>query len=307
MKEHLIRIANITKIYKNKRVLDNVTLNIEKGKIYGFIGQNGAGKTTLIKILTGLSFADSGHIEIFGKKSTKGLEKARENIGCMVEHTGLYPSFTSRENMKLQYKYKGISDKNEITRVLKIVGLEDTGNKKFKNFSMGMKQRLAIAVALIGNPKLLILDEPVNGLDPVGISEIRKMLLKLNAENNITILISSHILSELYMLATDYLIIDNGKIVDELTLEQLDEKCKKNIILETDFVEKAKVVLNILGIQDAYIKIKDKKLMIPNANIDIKSLVTELYKEGVILTELSYSGKSLENYFVETVGGKYSV
>jgi ABC-2 type transport system ATP-binding protein len=304
MKEYLVRITNITKSYKKKRAVDNVTLDIEKGRIYGFIGQNGAGKTTLIKLLTGLSFADSGQIEMFGEISSKGLEKARKNIGYMVEHTGLYPNFTAHENIKLQCKYRGISDKNEIKRVLKIVGLEDTSNKKFKDFSLGMKQRLAIAVALIGDPKLLILDEPVNGLDPVGISEIRNMLLKLNAEKNITILISSHILSELHMLATDYIIIDDGKIVDNLTIEELDEKCKKYIIMDTDSIEKAKEVLHALGIQDKFIQTKDKKLVIPDANIDMKSLATAMYNKGIVLTELSHSGKSLENYFLESVGGK---
>jgi ABC-2 type transport system ATP-binding protein len=307
VKEDLIKISNVTKSYNKKIVLDNVTLNIEKGKIYGFIGQNGAGKTTLIKILMGLSFADHGTLEIFGEKDSKGLEKARKSIGCMVEHTGLYPNFTAKKNLTLQCKYKGLSEKEEINRVLKIVGLHEMGSKKFKNFSMGMKQRLAIAVALIGNPKLIILDEPVNGLDPIGISEIREMLLKLNAEKDITILISSHILGELYMLATDYLIIDDGKIVDMLTLEQLDEKCKMHIIIETESIEDAKIVLDDFGLKNRYSEMKDQKIRIMDANVDVKLLAKSFYKAGVILTELSYSGKSLENYFLETVGGMQNV
>lgn len=307
MNEDVIRVANMTKFYKNKKALDNVTLNIEKGKIYGFIGQNGAGKTTLIRILMGLSFADHGVLEIFGASDTKGLENARKSIGCMVEHTGLYPNLTANENMTLQCKYKGLSDKKEIYRLLKIVGLHEAGNKKFKNYSMGMKQRLGIAVALIGEPKLLILDEPVNGLDPVGISEIREMLINLNATYNTTILISSHILSELYMLATDYLIIDDGRIVERLSLEQLDEKCKKHITIETDSIEKAIAVLDDFGLKESYTQMKDQKIRIMDSNVDIKLLANAFYKAGIILTELSYSGMSLENYFLETVGGKQYV
>lgn len=303
MNEDVIRVTNLTKFYKQKKVLDNVTLNIEKGKIYGFIGQNGAGKTTLIRILMGLSFADHGILEIFGERDTKGLENARKSVGCMVEHTGLYPNLTAMENMTLQCKYRGLSDKKEVSRLLKIVGLHEAGNKKFKNYSMGMKQRLGIAVALIGEPKLLILDEPVNGLDPVGISEIREMLINLNAKSNTTILISSHILSELYMLATDYLIIDDGKIVERLSLEQLDEKCKKHITIETDSIENAKVVLNEFGLTDAYTQMNDHKIRIIDTNVDIKLLANAFYNAGVILTELSHSGISLENYFLETVGG----
>jgi len=304
VKDNLITIMNLTKSYKEKKVLDDVTIKIEKGKIYGFIGQNGAGKTTLIRILTGLSFPDHGTIEIFGKKDTKGLEKARKNIGCMVEHTGLFPNLTANQNMTLQCKYKGIADKSEIDRVLKIVGLQETGKKKFKNFSMGMKQRLGVAAALLGEPKLLILDEPTNGLDPVGISEIREMLININANCNTTIMISSHILSELYMMATDYLIIDDGRIVDVLTLEQLDEKCKKHIIIETEWIENAKAVLDDFGLGASYTQMKDDKIKIRSADIDIKLLANAFHKAGVVLTELSYAGTSLENYFLETVGGK---
>lgn len=306
MKDCVMRITNLTKKYNQTLALDDVSITLKKGKIYGFIGQNGAGKTTLIRIITGLSFPDKGQIEMFGENGQKGLEKARRSIGCMVEHTALYPNLSAQENLELQRKLKGISDKDVINRVLKIVGLEDTKKKKFKNFSMGMKQRLGIAAALIGDPEFLILDEPINGLDPVGIVEIREMLLKLNNEYNITILISSHILGELYTLATDYIIINKGKIVDTFTLEQLDEKCKNHIVIEPDNVEHAKTVLKNKLIIEDYIQTKDNRIKIFDENIDRKSLAKAFYKAGVILTELSCSGKSLESYFIDIIGGNHN-
>ena len=292
-----MKITNLTKEYKQTLALDDISITLEKGKIYGFIGQNGAGKTTLVRIIMGLSFQDKGHMELFGESGQKGLEKARINIGCMVEHTALYPNLAAHQNLELHQKLKGISDKEMIHQVLKTVGLEDTRKKKFKSFSMGMKQRLGIAAALMGEPKFLILDEPINGLDPIGIMEIREMLLKLNKERNITMLISSHILSELYMLVTDYIMINKGKIIETLTVDQLDEKCRMHIIIETDNMEHAKIVLKNKLSTKEYIQTNDNKIKIFDQNMDRKAVAKAFYEAGVLLTELSYSAKSLEDYF----------
>lgn len=303
MSENVIQIANLTKRYKTKTVLNILELRLEKGKIYGFIGQNGAGKTTLIRTLMGLSLPDSGHIEMFGRKDRKGLEQARKSIGCMIEHTALCPNFTARQNMILQCKMKGIANKYEVDRVLETVGLENTGKKTFKHFSMGMKQRLGIAAALIGDPKLLILDEPVNGLDPVGITEIREILTELNRRNGITILISSHILGELHALATDYVFIDQGEIIHNLSLAQLDEKCRKYTVIETDNIDLAKTVLHELGLDGDYQQTHDKKINISSAQLDTKQLASAFHNKGVLLTEMSHSSKTLEQFFLELVGG----
>lgn len=297
----VLKLSNISKSYNHNLVLDDVSVTLERGGIYGYIGQNGAGKTTLIRLITGLSFPDSGSMEIFGQTGQKGLEMGRRRIGCMVEHAGLYSNLTALENLQLHCKLKDIPEQ-QISSVLKIVGLEDTGKKKFKNFSMGMKQRLGIAAALIGNPELLILDEPVNGLDPLGIVEIREMLVKLNHEHKITILISSHLLSELYMLATDYIIIEKGRIVETLTLDQLNEQCKKHIVIETDDIQLAEIVLDNIHVKD-YIKIGEGRIKILD-QVPRETLARAFHEARLILTELSSSGKSLESFFIELIGGK---
>ena len=303
MNECVLKTVNLKKIYKQTPALDNISVTIERGKIYGFIGQNGAGKTTMMRIITGLAFPTEGELELFGEVSRKGLENARKRMGCTIEHAAMYPNLTATENLELQKVLRNVSDKGAIERVLKTVGLSDTGNKKFKDFSMGMKQRLGIAAALICNPELLILDEPINGLDPMGIVEVREMLVRLNKENNITILISSHILSELFMLATDYIIIHKGKIVDRLTQEQLIQKCRKHIIIEASNVEQAKSVLKNKLNTANFIVMKDNKIKLFDHSYDRKVLANAFYDTGVLLTELSYSEESLESYFIHTIGG----
>lgn len=231
MSENIFKLCNLTKSYKGNIVLKNINLSIEKGKIYGLIGQNGAGKTTLMRILLGITFPTSGEILLYNEEANKfeaagqkKLEKFREEIGSLVEHPSVYPEMTASENMQVLCKVCGIKNDKRVDDLLIQVGLGDTGNKKVRNFSLGMKQRLAIALALINSPKILILDEPINGLDPLGIYEVRNLLIKISEEENITIIISSHILTELYQLATDYIFLDAGTILETVTQEHLIQK-----------------------------------------------------------------------------------
>jgi ABC-2 type transport system ATP-binding protein len=301
---YVIRTVNLNKRYNQKKILDNITLNLEKGKIHGLIGQNGAGKTTLIKIITGLAFPSTGDLEVFGCHTRAGLVKARESMGCMVEHTGLYPNLTAQQNLTLIAKYKGIRCKTEISRVLSIVGLQSTGDKTFKQYSMGMKQRLGIAAALLGNPELLILDEPMNGLDLIGIAEIRNMLSNLNKVHGITILISSHMLGELHLLATDYIIIDEGRVIDQISLDELNAICRKHIIIQSSQIEQAAQLLDSLDLGEPYILLGENKMMVPNQNIDPMALASAFHQAGIVLTELSYQAKGIEDYVIDKITGR---
>lgn len=302
MSVEILRIENISKKYKDTFALEHVSLHIEKGKIYGFIGRNGAGKTTLMRIITGLANPSEGELSLFGEVGIKGLEKGRTRIGCMIEHAALYPHLTAYQILELFRILKKVKEPQVINQLLKTVGLEDAGKKRFKDFSMGMKQRLGIATALMGNPEFLILDEPINGLDPLGIVEIRELLKKINRELGMTILISSHILSELYMLATDFIIIEKGKIVSTLTMKELDEQCKKHIIIRTEDVKAAEGLLKGLGINKYTLK-DQNRVDITDEKATLEGIARTFFKEGVLLTELSSSTKSLESFFVDLVEG----
>ena len=223
MDETILKVSNLSKTYGANKALDNVSFEIRKGRIYGFIGENGAGKTTAIRAITGLSSIEQGTIELFGKNDKSGLETARRKMGCLVERPILELHKTARENLKNQQLLYGNNDTDKIDKILSRVGLGDVKNKKAKDFSLGMKQRLGIAMALINEPELLILDEPVNGLDPVGMFEVRELLQSLCKDDGITIVISSHILAELCQLATDYIMISHGQIIKTLTKDELDK------------------------------------------------------------------------------------
>ena len=243
MEKYVLETKGITKAYKNTLALDNVELKLEKGKIYGFIGQNGAGKTTLIRLITGLSFASAGEIVLWGKTGERELQEQRKRIGALIESPALYPNMTAVQNLEVQRIQRGIPDKAVIEKTLQLVGLPDTGKKKVRNFSLGMRQRLGIAVALLNTPEFLILDEPINGLDPAGIVEVRNLLKNLNKEYGMTILISSHILDELHNTATDFILIDKGRIIEELSNEELNEKCRQYIEIRSNDPEKTVLVL----------------------------------------------------------------
>lgn len=236
----ILRTNHITKRYSHRPVVSDLSMTIHKGDIYGFIGKNGAGKTTLIRMITGLAKPSDGNILLFGKPD---LLEGRARIGTVIESPAFYPGMTARENLIAQCRLLGINDLAQVDDILELVGLDDTGKKKARNFSLGMRQRLAIALALIGNPELLILDEPTNGLDPEGIKEIRELILRLNKERKITVLISSHILGELSKFATRYGIIHQGKLIEEFTEEELWERCRssdnsKQMDLEDYFLER---------------------------------------------------------------------
>lgn len=301
--KYILETKNLTKKYRNTLALDNVNIKLEKGNVYGFIGQNGAGKTSLIRLITGLSFKTSGELYLFGENGEKKLQEQRKRIGCMVETPALYPNMTAYQNLEIQRMQRGIPDKKVIKDTLQLVGLEDTGKKAVRNFSLGMRQRLGIALALINDPEFLILDEPVNGLDPVGIVEIRELIKKLNKEKGMTILISSHILEELYQTADHYIIISRGVILENLTLQELNEKCKKHIAIKVDDVALATTILEEKLHAVNYQVMPDKTIRLYDYLDDIKSVSRELSKNNLIITGISLAGDSLEDYFIKRIGG----
>ena len=303
MKEVILKTYNITKKYGNQVAVNNVNMTIKKGEIYGFIGQNGAGKTTLIRLITGLIHKTGGEIELLGATGEAELNKSRTMVGSLIETPSFYTNMTARENLEVSRLVRNIPGKKCIDEVLELVGLKDVEKKKVKNFSLGMRQRLGIANALMGNPKLLILDEPINGLDPMGIVEIRELLKKINKEKDMTILISSHILSELSELATTYGIISNGKLIEEITAEELAEKCRQYIDLKVDDTSRAVTLLEReLGISD-YEVLEDKKIKVFSNLENVGEVNSILSKSGVIVESISIKGENLEEYFMNKIGG----
>ena len=303
MKKVVLKTYNITKKYGEQLAVDNVNMTIKKGDIYGVIGQNGAGKTTLIRLITGLIHKSGGEIELLGANEENELNKARTMVGSLIESPSLYTNMTARENLEVSRLVRNIPGKKCIDEVLELVGLKDVEKKKVKNFSLGMRQRLGIANALMGNPKLLILDEPVNGLDPMGIVEIRELLKKINKEKDMTILISSHILSELSELATTYGIISNGKLIEEITAKQLSEKCRQYIDLKVDDIARAVILLEReLGISD-YEVLEDSNIKVFSNLDNVGEVNSLLSRSGIIVESISVKGENLEEYFTNKVGG----
>ena len=303
MKKVVLKTYNITKKYGEQLAVDNVNMTIKKGDIYGFIGQNGAGKTTLIRLITGLIHKSGGEIELLGANEENELNKARTMVGSLIETPSFYTNMTARENLEVSRLVRNIPGKECIDEVLELVGLKDVEKKKVKNFSLGMRQRLGIANALMGNPKLLILDEPINGLDPMGIVEIRELLKKINKEKDMTILISSHILSELSELATTYGIISNGKLIEEITAKQLSEKCRQYIDLKVDDTARAVILLEReLGISD-YEVLEDSNIKVFSNLDNVGEVNSLLSRSGIIVESISVKGENLEEYFMNKVGG----
>ena len=303
MKKVVLKTYNITKKYGEQLAVDNVNMTIKKGDIYGFIGQNGAGKTTLIRLITGLIHKSGGEIELLGANEENELNKARTMVGSLIETPSFYTNMTARENLEVSRLVRNIPGKKCIDEVLELVGLKDVEKKKVNNFSLGMRQRLGIANALMGNPKLLILDEPINGLDPMGIVEIRELLKKINKEKDMTILISSHILSELSELATTYGIISNGKLIEEITAKQLSEKCRQYIDLRVDDTARAVILLEReLGIND-YEVLEDSNIKVFSNLDNVGEINSLLSRSGIIVESISVKGENLEEYFMNKVGG----
>lgn len=303
MNNVVLKTYNLTKQYGDQLAVNNISMTIKKGDIYGFIGRNGAGKTTLIRLITGLIHKTQGDMELFGASGEKELNEGRTMIGSLIETPAFYGNMTARENLEVSRLIRNIAGKEAVEEVLKLVGLENTGKKKVKNFSLGMRQRLGIANALLGNPRLLILDEPINGLDPMGIVEIRELLKRVNKEKDVTILISSHILGELSELATCYGIISDGKLIEEISSEELTEKCKQFIELQVDdtarttaILEKELNISNYEVLEANRIKIFDNLEMVGKINSVIS-------KSGVLVEKIGIKGENLEEYFVAVVGG----
>lgn len=305
MKDAILRTIDLTKKYKDQIALDHVNLDVRKGDIYGFIGQNGAGKSTLLRVATALARPTSGAVSLFGESSEAGLIEARKRVGAIIESPTLYPDMTARDNLEVHRLLRGIPGKSSISKALALVGLQDTGKKKARNFSLGMKQRLGVAIALLGDPELLILDEPTNGLDPKGIVELRELIKKLNREMGITILISSHILSELHQMATKYGIIHKGKLLEQITHEELDEKCKQHLRIRVDDASKAATVLEMdLGTQD-YEVLQDGTIKLYSLLHDVRKVSMALTSSGLVIEYFAPGGDDLETYFTKRVGGEH--
>lgn len=296
MKETILKTNNLTKKYNDFIALDNVNIEVRKGDIYGLIGRNGAGKTTLMKVITTLTNKTSGEFSLFNHKDND-LKETKRRIGCLIENPAFFPNLTAYENLKYYTIQKGIMNKEQIIESLKLIDLADTKKKKFKNFSLGMKQRLGIAFAILDNPDFIILDEPINGLDPIGISELRDTFKRLNEERDITILISSHILSELYVLATRFCIIENGKVLKEMTKEELDNECSKCIAIKTDDVKKVTVILEKELKTTNYKVINNEEIRLYDYLEQIEKVNKVLVQNDINIKNLNETGISLEDYF----------
>lgn len=296
MKEVALRTNGLTKEYGKFKALDSANMTVYRGDIYGLIGRNGAGKTTIMKTVTGLTNPTSGGFEIFGTDG-KEIGKEKRRLGCLIENPAFFQNLTGEQNLIYYCKLKGITDKKKIDEALGLVDLLDAKKKKFKAYSLGMKQRLGIALAILDNPDLIILDEPINGLDPIGISKLRDTFKKINKEKNLTIMISSHILSELYAVANRFLFIDNGKVIKEVTKEELDEECSRCLVVEVDDVKKALSVLERnLGIRRY--KVVDEHVIRIYDEINNRAAVNrELVINDIAVSGLHESGVSLEEYF----------
>lgn len=299
--EYVLKTNGLCKSYRRYKVLNGLTMNVPKGSIYGFVGKNGAGKTTLIRLICGLQEPSGGEYTLYGTKHTDSkITKARRRIGAVVETPSIYPDMSAKDNLRLQYRTLGLPNFDGLDDILKMVGLEQTGKKKAKNFSLGMRQRLGIAVALCGSPDLLVLDEPVNGLDPQGIVEIRELILKLNREKNITVLISSHILDELSKLATHYGFIDEGKIIREMSADELDALCRKCMRVKVSSTAILAKVLDDMGLE--YSVIDDTHADI-YAKPNITHLTLALAKENCEVLSFEEHDESLESFYLSLVGG----
>ncbi len=298
--EYILETHNIEKKYKGTSIIKNLNIHVPKGAVYGLIGKNGAGKTTLMRLICALQKPTSGSYAIYGiSNENKKICEARKRIGAIIETPSICLDMTAEDNLKEQCKIIGVPSYDNLQNILDNVGLANTGKKKAKNFSLGMKQRLGLAIALIGNPDFIILDEPINGLDPEGIIEIREIILKLNKEKGITFLISSHYLDELSKIATNYGFIDKGTIIKEISSEELKQKFKKRIQINVSNVKECVKYLEECKIP--YTVISDKVIDIYE-KLNVSDIVTELSKRNCIIHDYQEKGESLENYYLNLIG-----
>ena len=299
--EYAVTTSALGKQYGDFQALKGLSMHIPKGAIYGIVGKNGAGKTTLIRLLAGLQRPSSGEYMLYGVSHTsKEIAKVRRRMGAVVEEPSVYQDMTAADNLKQQYRILGLPSFEGITELLALVGLSDTGKKKVTTFSLGMRQRLGIAIALAGDPDFLVLDEPANGLDPQGIVEIRELILKLNRERQITVLLSSHILDELSRLATHYGFIDKGRMVKEISAEELEAACRKCTRVE---VTDTKVLSRVLETMGMEYEIRSDREADIFAKVNVTKLVFALRAEGCDLLDITKREESLESYYINLVGG----
>jgi len=303
MGNSVITMTNITKRFKKAEVVKNFSLDVKKGSITGLIGPNGAGKTTIMKILAGLMFQTSGELSFYGSRDDLDLNRRR--MSFMIEAPIVDYNMTAYENLNYVRYVRGYPDKKRIDEVLDIVDLKDTGKKKALKFSLGMRQRLGIAMALLTKPEVLVLDEPVNGLDPEGIVEVRHILQKLSEDQGVTILISSHLLSELSELCTDFSIINKGQLVENLSLEELHDRCRSHIVLRTNNTEKTAAVLEDKLSIGSYKVLQSGDIEIYEQLDAVERISKTVTDSGCIITKLYESGQSLEDYYLEKVGGSH--
>lgn len=299
--EYILETNGLSKHYKSFKALDGLTMHVPKGAIYGFIGKNGAGKTTLIRLICGLQKLTAGSYSLYGtENASRDIANARRRMGAVVETPSIYLNLTAEENLRQQYQILGIPSTEGIAELLELVGLSDTGKKKAGNFSLGMRQRLGIAIALAGNPDFLVLDEPVNGLDPQGIVEMRELILKLNRERRITFLVSSHILDELSKFATHYGFIDRGHMVKEISAEELELVCKNAIHVEVNDTVKLAAVLEEKGLSYTILSGTEADIY---GRIGVTELVTLLAEHGCTVVSMQERDESLESYYIRLLGG----
>ena len=303
MSEYVIETKGLTKEYNGKRSVSDLNLHIKKGRIYGLLGRNGAGKTTTMKMILNLIDSSDGEVIVFGKSMKKHNKEILPRIGCLIESPGFYPNLTGTENLKIFAELRGIPKRNAIKESLELVGLKYNDKKLFSQYSMGMKQRLAIALAVMHDPEILILDEPINGLDPIGIAEVRTFIRKLCTEKGKTILISSHILSEIELISDDIGIIDNGVLLEEESLEELKNMNKKYIKLVAHNDSKAVKVLEACFNIKNYSVEKNGTIKIYDLDLVIPELIRELVKEGIAVEEIRMKEDTLEDYFKRITGG----
>lgn len=303
--DYILTTNGLTKTYGKHNAANNISIHVRQGDIYGLIGRNGAGKTTLLKMVGGLSTPTAGEFALFGYT---GKERAQvmHRVGSLIENPGIYPNLTAAENLNLKCIALGVRDKNVVPQLLETVGLANVGKKKVGKFSMGMKQRLGIALALVGEPDLVILDEPINGLNPQGVAEVRETIKKLNKERNITFIISSHILDELAKIATNYGIIQNGNLLQELTKEELLNKCSERIELKTNDTAKACTVLEKMDIHE-YKVVDGDTIQIFERLHDSGGITMNLAQNNVTILGISLKNESLEDYYLNLTGGGSNV
>lgn len=297
--QNIIETSHLSKRYGHQNALDNVSMHVRQGEIYGLIGKNGAGKSTFFKVLMGLASKSAGEISVFDESSPSGLEETRRNIGFMMG-ASFFPYLTAEENLEYFRKLKGIADKNEVKRVLDLVEMGNV-KKKFKSFSMGMKQRVSIANALMGNPDIVILDEPINGLDPQGIADFRKIIQTLNKERKMSFIVSSHILGELGLMATRFGFLNNGVLVEEIDREEIRKKTQNQVILKVDDVEKASYLLEEHFESIDYKVNGDKDILISHLSDRTEEIAELIVMNGLKLSRLSAQEQSLEDYFLKLI------